>query len=119
MVTKVHTYKSKKDGSYKQRYQVGTKQGYLKNLQERSILLYQPKLTGEMMNINVTTPDYKVDLSIPQASHLYNMLGGAKKPCNCTTDCGTNRNCKCKGVLCTTKCHIGRGGNLFCQWINY
>jgi hypothetical protein len=120
MVTQVHVYRSRTDCSLLQKYQVCTKDGYLKHLQDRSTLEFQPNVTGDLMGIDISIPNFQTDLSVTDASRLFNMLGGSVF-CKCTTDCAKNKNCKCKkqGTLCSSRCHGGRGNNKFCTWCNF
>jgi hypothetical protein len=96
-------------------YQVCSQHGYLKQRVDRGSLDHYSQLTAELMSINEKAEGFLSGLTIDKASPKVNILGGASF-CKCTTDCAKSKTCSCKkfGVLCTTKCHGGRGKNNKC-----
>jgi hypothetical protein len=102
MVTKIHI--SKKTGGIK--YGLCTQHGYLQGYYYLQMSSYEPKMNAAIMNINTSKADFKQNLSVGDASMLYNRLGG-KTFCRCTKDCALSKHCKCiaLGRLCRDKCH--------------
>jgi len=118
-VTRVQPYTSPTSGNVSYKYKVCTREGYLKKLQHRTTLEYQEKLTAEVMGIDEKKEGFLTDLSVSQASERNNVLGGSTM-CRCVTDCAKSKSCSCrqKGNLCTTKCHRGRGSNIYCTLVH-
>jgi hypothetical protein len=113
-VTRVRPYTSPTNGlSY--RYRVCTRDGYIDKLQLRNTLEYQEQLTAEIMGIDETKEDFLTGLSVTEASKRYNVLGGSSV-CRCLTDCSKRASCSCRklGNFCSTRCHGGRGKNIYC-----
>ena len=122
MVTQVIPYTNPRTNVTNYRYKCLTSKGYLNKNMDRSALEYRPSLTADLMGIDVNTADKNTKLSLEQANNQINQLGGAKErqkvvACRCTTDCSKSQNCGCRKarITCTSKCHGGRGGNIYCQ----
>jgi len=98
------------------KYKVCTSDGYLKSYLPRTMLEYQSKLTAEIMGIDETKEGFLSELTVEEASSRSNVLGGSTV-CRCSTDCSKSTTCGCRkrGNFCNTKCHYGRGKNLYCQ----
>jgi hypothetical protein len=69
-----------------------TKVGYLAKSQDRSVLEYEPHLTGTLMGINIATADLSVRTTVNEASQQLNRLGICNR-CRCTTDCSNSSIC--------------------------
>lgn len=122
MITKVIPRTNRATNVTTYRYRCLTVAGYLKTNMDRTALDYKPQLTGALMGIDRSTADDSSSLTIEQANIKINHLGGAKErpkvtSCRCQTDCSKNPSCSCRKakVTCTSKCHGGRGGNIYCQ----
>ena len=98
------------------KYKVCTSEGYLKTYLPRTMLEYQDKLTAEIMGIDETKEGFLSELTVDEASSRSNVLGGSTV-CRCVTDCSKSQTCGCRkrGNFCNTKCHYGRGKNIYCQ----
>jgi len=97
-------------------YTIASRDGHLAGWYARENLEYEPIWNAKMIEIDINQDGFKKDLTIPQASALYNQGGGATT-CKCqTTNCATNSRCKCMFAsnYCTSKCHGGRGNNMLC-----
>ena len=122
LITKVIPRTNRSTNVKTYRYRCLTTAGYLKLNMDRTALDYKPQLTGALMGIDRSTADEYSSLTIEQANIKINHLGGAKErpkvtSCRCVTDCSKNTSCSCRKakVTCTSKCHGGRGGNIYCQ----
>jgi hypothetical protein len=70
----------------------------LKGNQHRTALEYEPNLTAELMMIDETKAGFVTNLTVTEASKMYNVLGGASA-CRCTTDCAKSKSCGCKKLV--------------------
>jgi hypothetical protein len=87
-------------------YKLCTQHGHLRGEFVRGDIYPHEHITPEMLKINPTIPNFNQDLTVPKASALYNMLGGATF-CRCKTNCLISKRCSCiaLGKLCVEKCH--------------
>jgi hypothetical protein len=116
LITQIVPYTSPATKITTYRYKCLTKVGFLSKNQDRSVLDYKPNLTGTFMGIDAASADVSMRLSVNEASWRLNRLGGSNT-CRCTMDCSKSSTCSCQRakVMCSTKCHNGRGGNIYCQ----
>jgi hypothetical protein len=116
LITQIVPYTSPATKITTYRYKCLTKVGFLSKTQDRSVLDYKPNLTGNLMGMDVASTDVSVRLSVYEASRQLNRLGGSNT-CRCTTDWSKSSTFSCgrAKVMCSTTCHNGRGGNIYCQ----
>ena len=76
------------------KYQVCTRDGYLKGGQNRNALEYEPHLTAELMMIDESKAGFAMTLTVTEASKRCNVLGSASA-CRNTTDCAKIKSCGC------------------------
>jgi hypothetical protein len=104
------------DNSYL--YKLCTQHGHLAGEFVPNDIYYNQHMNPKILKIDPTIKGFESDLTIAQASAMYNVMGGATF-CKCKQNCIYSKSCGCMklGKLCTKKCHGTRKDkkDVYCQ----